>query len=552
MKIALIPFNPVVGDIYNTIRSIRKKLRWCIDNHIDLAIFPELAICGYPPRDLLDKPSFIADTKSALSYLLDLSEQIDIVVGCVDRDESKSGKNLYNAAAFISGGKIKHMARKMLLPTYDVFDEDRYFLSSPEVTIVEAHGKRLGITICEDLWFPIQSKYPVDPVEKIAKQGVDYLINISASPFEEGKLQTRIDLIADTAKRHAMPVLYVNQVGANDGIIFDGGAVVANSKGDICALSPRFSEEPFIVDLYKFPQPCSRQLPDEDDDLLEALSLGVRDYTHKTGFSKVVLGLSGGIDSALTAAIAVKALGSENVIGVSMPSRFSSQGSMTDAQELSDALGIDMYTIPIEPIFEASLAHMTPYFFGKEPGLAEENMQARIRGNILMALSNKHGWLVLTTGNKSELAVGYCTLYGDMCGGLAVIGDVFKMRAYQLARYINKDTTIIPESTITKPPSAELRHNQTDQDTLPEYDLLDAVLIQYIEQQKGVEEIVNMGFDKETVLRIVQMVDRTEYKRRQAAIALKISIKAFGEGRRIPVVQNYVPLDHCKKPDDDI
>ena len=552
MKVALIPFNPVVGDIYNTIRSIRKKVRQCIDTQVDLVVFPELAICGYPPRDLLDKPSFITDTQSALTYLLDLSEQIDIIVGCVDRDKSRSGKNLYNAAAFISKGEIKHIARKMLLPTYDVFDEDRYFLSSSTVTVVEAYGKRFGITICEDLWFPIQSKYQVDPVELIARQGVDCLINISASPFEEGKLKTRMTLISDTARRHGIPVLYVNQVGANDGIIFDGGAVVANKNGEICALAPRFSEDPFVIDLENVPNAQSAPLPDMDSDLLEALALGVRDYTRKTGFSKVVLGLSGGIDSALTAAIAVKALGNENVIGVSMPSRFSSQGSMTDAQELSDALGIDMYTIPIEPIFEASLAHLTPYFFGKEPGLAEENMQARIRGAILMALSNKHGWLVLTTGNKSELAVGYCTLYGDMCGGLAVIGDVFKTRAYQLARFINRDETLIPESTITKPPSAELRHDQTDQDTLPEYDLLDAVLEQYIEQQKGLEDIVRMGFDSETVLRIVQMVDRSEYKRRQAAIALKVSVKAFGEGRRIPVVQNYVPLDHCKKPDNDL
>jgi NAD+ synthase (glutamine-hydrolysing) len=528
---------------------MRDSLRFCIEQQTALAVFPELAICGYPPRDLLDKPSFITDTQIALRHLLDLSEQIDIIVGFVYRDESKSGKNLYNAAAFLSGGKINTVARKMLLPTYDVFDEDRYFLSSPEVTVVRIKNKRFGITICEDLWFPIQSKYTVDPVGLIAAKGVDYLINISASPFEEGKLKTRLGLISDTAKRFNMPVLYVNQSGANDGIIFDGGAVVADENGAVCAMSPRFSQEPYFIDTENFPESVQQLLPDKNQDLQEALAMGVRDYTRKTGFSKVVLGLSGGIDSAITAAIAVKALGSENVIGVSMPSRFSSPGSIADAKELSESLGITMYTIPIEPMFEAYLAHLTPYFFNKEFNIAEENIQARIRGNILMALSNKHGWLVLTTGNKSELAVGYCTLYGDMCGGLAVIGDVFKTRVYELAKHINANGTVIPESTITKPPSAELRHNQTDQDTLPEYSLLDAILREYIEHQKGVEEIVKIGYDKETVLRIIQMVDRSEYKRRQAAIALKISVKAFGEGRRIPVVQNYVPLDHCKIAD---
>ncbi|RJP61698.1 MAG: NAD+ synthase [Candidatus Auribacter fodinae] len=544
MKIMLVPFNPVVGDIYNNLKRMCKIIQ---QSAADLAVFPELSVCGYPPKDLLDKPSFIDDIRQAVSLLAQATAEtgIDIIVGCVDTGIVDGKRQLYNAAAYLSGGKVQRFVHKSLLPTYDVFDEHRYFTPAESVTVLTIRGKRFGISICEDLWFETMRKYRVDPIEKLIEKNIDYLINISASPFEEGKVEKRLNLISSVGKRCGVPLLYVNQVGGNDGIIFDGGAVVVNGKGEALTQVDRFSEEALVYDTDEKYTPSTFKFPDPDDDLIEALTLGIRDYTHKTGFKTVVLGLSGGIDSALTAALAQRALGSEHVKGVSMPSRFSSEGSKTDALHLAKNLGIECFTIPIEPIFQSHLSHISPFFQTDQWDITEENMQARIRGSILMSLSNKHRWLLLTTGNKSELAVGYCTLYGDMCGGLAVIADVFKTRVYELAYALNRDREIIPESSITKPPSAELRHNQTDQDTLPDYGILDGILRLYIEEQQAVEDIVTAGYDRETVLRVVQMVDRTEYKRKQAALALKVSVKAFGEGRRIPIVQNYIPLDHC-------
>jgi len=542
MKIALIPFNPVVGDIYNNIKKMGGILKRLCDENIDLAVFPELSVCGYPPRDLLDKPAFIADNKKAVAELAKKNPRIKIIAGCIDTNDQNK---IFNSAAYLDGGIIKKIAHKTLLPTYDVFDEDRYFSPSKTVTHITLGDKKFGITICEDLWFSHFPKYKTDPVKKLVEQGVDYLINISASPFEEGKLSTRLDLIKSTAKNNNIPLFYVNQSGGNDGIIFDGGAVFADNNGYLRALSPRFNETPLIIDTNSIPPTIETPVPDYRKEIIEALALGVRDYTRKTGFKKVLLGLSGGIDSALTAALAVKALGNDNVVGVSMPSRFSSQGSITDAEKLAENLNIELLHVPIKPMFDSFLENLAPHFKGKNWDLTEENLQARIRGCILMALSNKHGYLLLTTGNKSELAVGYCTLYGDMCGGLAVISDVFKTKVYEVSKYINRSKEIIPADSITKPPSAELRHDQTDQDTLPEYHILDGILKLYIEEHKGLDEITKAGFDKETVYKVIQLVDRTEYKRKQAACGLKISKKAFGEGRRIPIVQNYVPLDHC-------
>lgn len=547
MKIALVPFNPVVGDIFRNFQSIIKILDRLTKNKVDLAVFPELALCGYPPKDLLDKPSFIADNKDAIERLSIHTKNIKCIAGFVDseKDELSGGVHFYNAAAYMAERKVQAIAHKTLLPMYDIFDEQRYFAHAKDVVSITIGDKKFGISICEDMWFDYVHKYAVDPIAKLAGSGIDYLINISASPYEEGKLKKRIDLIRSKSKKHGVPVLYVNQLGGNDSVIFDGGSYVTDRNGNLSAWGERFKEDILIFDTDRTYPPLQFAFPDPELDVIDALTLGIRDYVHKTGFKKAVLGLSGGIDSALTAVLAVKALGKENVIGVSMPSRFSSEGSISDARHLAENLGIELYSIPIEPVLEQYLVHLTPFFHGRVWDITEENIQARIRGTILMALSNKHNWLLLSTGNKSELAVGYCTLYGDMCGGLAVIADIFKTRVYTLAEALNRGQEMIPRASIEKPPSAELRHNQTDQDSLPPYDILDGILKAYIEEYKSHEEIVSLGYDPETVLRVIQMVDRSEYKRKQAALGLKVSVKAFGEGRRIPIVQNYVPLDHC-------
>ena len=545
MKIALVPFNPVVGDIYHNTAMLKNQIESLISQSVDFAIFPELAIGGYPPKDLLDKPYFIADIQEALSCLIPLSRNISILTGFVHAEHSRGKRKLYNAAAFLRNGTIEAIATKNLLPTYDVFDEHRYFDHKDAVTTISLGNLSFGISICEDLWFETNPKYRFDPIEKLAANNIDYLINIAASPYEESKLLTRFQLLTSIPQKYNIGVMYVNQLGGNDSIVFDGGALFLDKTGTLCAQKPQFQSSPLIYDMNTPSSPLELNTLSPDDELIQALTLGIRDYVHKCKFQKVVIGLSGGIDSAVTAVLAVKALGKENVIGVSMPSRFSSEGSKTDAQLLAENLEIEFLTIPIESILERFLDSLTPHFSDKPWDITEENIQARIRGSILMALSNKHGWMVLTTGNKSELAVGYCTLYGDMCGGLAVISDVFKTRVYSIARTLNRERTVIPPNSLSKPPSAELRHNQTDQDSLPHYDILDTILKAYIEEYKERDEIVQMGFDKETVLKVIQLVDRSEYKRKQAAPGLKVSRKAFGEGRRIPIVQNYLPLDHC-------
>jgi NAD+ synthase (glutamine-hydrolysing) len=515
----------------------------------DLIVFPELFLTGYPPRDLLERAWFIQQGREAVEKLLTLSRACPrraILVGVPLPTGRPNGKGLYNAALLIQDGRVRFQQNKSLLPTYDVFDEARYFDPAQTIATVALDDEILGITICEDAWTDpelwLRMPYDRDPVAELAAAGATVLINISASPFWAGKEQNRFRLVSGHAARHRLPFIFVNQVGANDELIFDGRSLAVDRAGRALAVFPAFREHVQTVDTglasddrtspAYAPQPLI-------ESVYEALLLGIRDYARKTGFRQVVLGLSGGIDSAVVCALAVAALGRENVLGVTMPSRFSSGGSVADSQQLAANLGIRFLTIPIAEVHETYLKVLAPFFEGRPPDIAEENIQARIRGNYLMALSNKFGYLVLTTGNKSELAVGYCTLYGDMSGGLAVIADVPKTMVYELARTINRNGEIIPDACLTKPPSAELRPNQTDQDTLPPYDILDGILQLYVDEGRSKAEIIAAGFDPQTVAWVLRTVDRNEYKRWQAAPGLKVTSKAFGMGRRMPVAARY-------------
>ncbi|MFW5870232.1 MAG: NAD+ synthase [Candidatus Sumerlaeota bacterium] len=551
MRIALAQINTTVGAIARNANQVVETLRHAGEHGADLVVFPELTITGYPPLDLLDRPSFVTHNIQALKRVA--CEAADLpaaIVGFVHRDHSREGTGLFNAAALISGGEIVNIRAKSLLPTYDVFDEMRYFDAAYENPIVEFQGLRIGLSICEDIWndalfwgrFSRQRRYAHDPIEEHAKAGCDLMINIAASPFTEGKRRIKQRMFSSAARRHKTPLVCVNLVGGNDSLIFDGGSNVFNSQGDVILQARDFDETlvywDFVneADLEKtdtFESTCGSDL----EAILEALTLGVRDYFRKTGFSSTVIGLSGGIDSALTAAVAVRALGSENVYGVGMPSDFSSSHSVDDARQLAENLEIDFTLIPIKDGYESQLKMLDPLFRGLPFGVAEENLQARIRGNILMAISNKFGRLLLSTGNKSELAVGYCTLYGDMSGGLAVLSDVPKTMVYELSRLINNDREIIPHNTIEKPPSAELRPDQKDSDSLPDYEMLDPIIRAYVEEGLYVDEIVEEGYDRETVERVIRMIERAEYKRRQAAIGLKVTHRAFGYGRRMPVAR---------------
>ena len=470
--------------------------------------------------------------------------RIALLVGAPRPTGRANGKGLYNAALLIQNGRVLFQQNKSLLPTYDVFDEARYFDGAPTVATVALGDEILGITICEDAWTDpelwLRMPYDRDPVAELAAAGATVLLNISASPFWAGKEETRFRLVSGHAARHRLPFIFVNQVGANDELIFDGRSLAVDSAGRPTAVLPAFIEHVQTVDTAATAPAAVSYAPQPlIESVYEALLLGIRDYVRKTGFRQVVVGLSGGIDSAVVCALAVAALGRANVLGVTMPSRFSSTGSVTDSQQLAANLGIRLLTIPIAEVHEAYLRVLTPFFEGRPPDIAEENIQARIRGNYLMALSNKFGYLVLTTGNKSELAVGYCTLYGDMSGGLAVIADVPKTMVYELARYINRNGECIPAACLTKPPSAELRPHQTDQDTLPPYDILDGILKLYINEGRSKAEIVAAGFDPQTVAWVLRTVDRNEYKRWQAAPGLKVTSKAFGIGRRMPVAARY-------------
>ena len=545
MRIALAQTNPVVGDVVGNTGRIIDLISQARQAGAALVAFPELSVVGYPPRDLLLKPRFVKANVEAVHRIAESCVGIAALVGFVEPNAEPVGRELRNAAAYCTGGQVQAVRYKSLLPTYDVFDERRYFEPGPEVTLVQHAGTDVGVSICEDLWNDKQvvgrQIYTRDPVGQLAAAGVKVLINMSASPFEQDKHAFRVRLFGDQARRHRAAILFVNQVGGNDELVFDGASTAFDERGSVIAQARPFEEDLLLVDLETPSANRVEAYPSSVASVHDALALGTRDYVRKCGFKRVLLGLSGGVDSAVTAAIAAAALGPEAVTGVAMPSRYSSDHSRSDAEVLARNLGIDFRTIPIAPIHESFEKYLQPHFAGRPADITEENVQARIRGALLMAMSNKFGWLVLTTGNKSELAVGYCTLYGDMCGGLAVIADVPKMMVYALARHINQRAgrEIIPPGTLTKAPSAELRPDQTDQDSLPPYELLDEILDLYIRQEKSPEEIVAAGFDAQTVQKIVRLVDTSEYKRKQAALGLKVTSRAFGVGRRMPIAARF-------------
>jgi NAD+ synthase (glutamine-hydrolysing) len=542
MKVALAQINTTVGDLAGNEARILAAYKRGVEAGADLVMFPELTIAGYPPRDLLLKKSFIAGNLAVLERLAAATGKTAMLVGFVGENKVRPGREVSNSVALLQNGKIVTTRTKTLLPTYDVFDEDRYFEPATENAPAELNGKKIGLTICEDIWndedFWPERRYKPNPPVELAAAAAEVIFNVSASPWCVGKDETRYEMLRSMALKTKRPVLFCNHVGGNDELVFDGGSLAFNAAGELIAWGQMFAEDFFVVDT-ESKKTVARPKPPTEENVYKALVLGLRDYLHKCGFKSAVLGLSGGIDSALVAALAVAALGRENVRGISLPSQFSSQGSLYDARVLAENLGIHYEVIPIQPSFLTLKKELQPAFAGRPEDTTEENIQARLRGVILMALSNKFGSLLLTTGNKSELAVGYCTLYGDMCGGLAVISDVPKTMVYRLAKWINREKMIIPEDSITKAPSAELRPNQTDQDSLPPYDVLDAILDAYVVQGKTASEIAASGFEEATVKRVVRLIDFNEYKRRQAAPGLKVTSKAFGVGRRIPIAQKY-------------
>src|SRR5436853_343182 len=547
MKIGFAQINPTVGDLRGNCELIIGAYERLAAAGAELVLTPELAITGYPPQDLVFKSRFVPENLAFLEKLHSHVGDTALLVGFVDRNEGR-GKPFHNAAALLERGKPICKAYKSLLPTYDVFDEDRYFEAGRCVVPFDVHGRKIGVTICEDIWtddYLPRPVYDIEPVRNLVEQSAEIIVNLSASPFRLGAPACRFEMIAAQARTHQRPICYCNVVGGNDQLVFDGNSIAVNASGDLIAQLPPFREHELIVDTdsketIKFRE---ESLPQQ---LFPALSLGLHDYLQKCGFKSAVLGLSGGIDSAVVATIAADALAPENVTGVSMPSQFSSRGSVLDALALSTNLGIQCLEIPIADTFTVFKAQFKEVFAGRTEDATEENMQARLRGMTLMALSNKFGHLVLSTGNKSELAVGYCTIYGDMAGGLAVISDVPKTMIYELACFINSEASragkreIIPGSTIEKPPSAELRPNQKDQDTLPPYDVLDAILRLYVKENLSVAEILGQGFDEATVRWVQRRVDLNEYKRAQAAPGLKVTSRAFGVGRRMPIAQRYV------------
>jgi NAD+ synthetase len=588
MRVALAQINPTVGDIAANSSRILDFVGRAKKQGAELVVFPELSVIGYPPKDLLLKPQFIDDNLRAVRLIASQVHGIDVVVGYAERSMQQVGRPLHNAVALLRNGEVASRHFKTLLPTYDVFDESRYFEPGPadeQANVAEVGGHAVGFSICEDLWndekMIARRLYHQNPILKLREAGAEIMVNTSASPFVAGKHAFRIELFASQVRQVGRPLIYVNQVGGNDELVFDGNSLVFDASGAVMAQGKAFEEDLLVVDCGEgavrdggpFPSPGtpgegqgggeirrrplmppprpSPGVPGEGEiprgemgalrDIYHALVLGLRDYVHKCGFKSVVLGLSGGIDSALTAAIAVAAFGPDRVVGIAMPSRFSSDHSVNDARELAKNLGIRFQVVPIGSVHDAYEELLAPAFAGNLRDVTEENLQARVRGAILMAFSNKFNHLLLTTGNKSELAVGYCTLYGDMCGGLAVISDVPKTTVYALSEYMNEQAgrDLIPRNSITKPPSAELRPNQLDQDSLPSYDVLDGILHRYVEEEKGAAEIIAEGFDPATVVRIITLIDRSEYKRRQSAPGIKVTSRAFGFGRRMPIAQNY-------------
>ena len=549
MKVALAQTNPTVGDIDGNADRLIERIESARSAGAELVVSPELAVFGYPPKDLVLRRDLVRKNVAAVERIAARCTGLTAVVGYVQPDPTGGGKGIFNAAAVCRDGKLECWYAKTLLPTYDVFDESRYFNAGqePRTFALRVRGKscRCGLTICEDLWnnrqFEGRRVYGIDPIQRSVGAGAEMLINLSGSPYRVGVQQERETLFAGQIQEYGVPLIYVNQVGGNDDLIFDGGSLVLDRTGNLLARAKSFAEDLLIVDLASAGGGEIEPQYERIGEIRAALVLGLRDYIVKCGFEKVVVGLSGGVDSAVTAALAVEAIGRQAVNGVAMPSRYSSDHSLEDARQLAEELGIAFTVIPIESVHRAFEGAMAPHFAKRPRGVAEENIQARIRGSLLMGLSNKFGWLLLTTGNKSELAVGYCTLYGDLCGGLAVLSDVPKTVVYELARDINASAggSRIPLRTIEKPPSAELRENQVDQDTLPPYEVLDPILEQYVEHDRSTEEIAALGFERATVERVARMVERNEYKRKQSPVGLKVTSRAFGTGRRMPIAARY-------------
>ena len=542
MKIHIGQINPTVGALRANAELIRRAYDDGVRGGAEVVIVPELSVTGYPPRDLLDRQVFVRAATEVKESLIALTGDVALIFGCITRNTSWCGKPLHNAAIVARNGKQLLEQHKMLLPTYDVFDELRYFEPGTSQQVVDLAGVRAGVSICEDFWFDDEilgtKLYCDNPVDQLARQGAEVFLNISASPFNAGKRQSRYELFSRIARRYGAPLVYVNQIGGNDELLFDGSSIVIDANGETVFCAPAFAEHNALVTLRGERCESVHALGDEEEIGL-ALILGLRDYIRKCGFVDVVVGLSGGVDSAVTAAIAVEALGKEHVTGIAMPSEFSSPGSVDDARALAENLGIAFHVVPIGPVYGPFLNAFKTLFGVEKFDITNENVQARIRGNILMAWSNRTGAMVVSTGNKSELAVGYCTLYGDMAGGLALLGDIYKTMVYRIAHWLNRNGEVIPRPSITKPPSAELRPNQTDQDSLPPYEVLDAILKLYIEEWKEVDEIAAAGFDRELVARILKLVDTNEFKRRQAAPTIRVSSKAFGSGRQMPIAQRW-------------
>ena len=541
MKIAICQINPIIGDFNHNISLIREAAERSKKSGCGLAIFPEMSIMGYPPKDLLEKPAFIMENLKQLDRLASQITGIPILCGYVDKNPKKTGKSLTNSVGLIAEGRVRKKGGKRLLPTYDVFDETRYFEPAKESLIFQLEDKKVGVTICEDIWnvgdvvgVPV---YETDPVAELHESGVDIFVNISASPYSLNKGPLRLRILKALSVKYDTPNIYCNQVGGNDDLLFDGASMVVERDGKLILLGAEFSPDLLIWNTQRRYDEIKDPWPPEEESVLKGLVMGTRDYSVKCGFNNVLVGLSGGIDSSLVAVIAQRAMGADHVMGISMPSPFTSEMSKQDARILAHNLGIQFEELPINQVYESYKQSLKNVFLEMEEDETEENIQARIRGNLLMALSNKFGALLLTTGNKSELAMGYCTLYGDMSGGLAVISDIPKTMCYRLAKHINRKGEIIPERVIKRPPSAELRPNQTDQDSLPPYEILDGILEAAIVKNFGFEEIVRMGYNPDTVKDVLQRLVLNEYKRRQAPPGLKITTKAFGYGRRYPIAR---------------
>ncbi len=544
MKIALAQLNFHIGNFEGNLQKILAAVKQAKKEKADLICFSELAVCGYPPRDFLEFEDFIGLCKKSIQKIAKAAKGIAIVVGAPSVNPVVEGKDLYNSAYFLVNGKIKHISHKALLPTYDIFDEYRYFEPATEFNVVEFKGKKIALTICEDIW-NVGNKnplYKVCPMDELMPSKPDFILNLSASPFSFSQAATRISVLKANVKKYKIPMFYVNNTGAQTQLVFDGGSLIMSPNGKVYDEMPYFEECIRCYELEEVMKNKSNKVQAKDKMQLihDAVVVGIRDYFEKLGFKKAILGLSGGIDSAVTCALAARALGEDNVRAVLMPSKFSSDHSVNDARELAVNLGCQYDIVPINEVYNEYSKLLEPHFWGRDFNVTEENIQARIRGMILMALSNKFGNILLNTSNKSEMAVGYGTLYGDLCGGLSVIGDIYKTEVFELARFINKDGIVIPENTITKPPSAELRPNQKDSDSLPDYDILDEILFQYIEKRKGPKEIIKMGFDEKLVKRILRLVNINEFKRHQTAPVIRVSTKAFGMGRRMPIVGKYL------------